>query len=58
MLVFTNNTFKIPEVMSQIPYIYLLLTDVILKKYMARKDLRYRKVRISVFTKDTESVRW
>jgi len=38
MLVFTNNTFKIPEVMSKVPYIYLLLTDVILKKYMMRKD--------------------
>ena len=38
MLVFTNNTFKIPEVMSNVPYIYLLLTDVILKKYMMKKD--------------------
>jgi hypothetical protein len=58
MMVFTNNTFKIPEVMKKIQRIYLLLTDVILKKYMARKDLRYRKVRISIFTKDTDSVRW
>ena len=58
MLVFTNNTFKIPEVMSKIPCMHLLLTDVILKKYVARKDLRCRKVRISVFTKDTGSVRW
>jgi hypothetical protein len=51
MLVFTNNTFKIL-------YIYHLLTDVILKKYMARKDLIYREVRNSILTKDTESVRW
>jgi hypothetical protein len=58
MLVFIYNTFKIPDVMSKIPYMYLLLTDVILKKNVARKDLRYRKVRISVFTKDTGSVRW
>jgi hypothetical protein len=57
MLVFTNNTFKIPEVMSKRPYIYLLLTDVILKKYVASEVLRYRKVRISIFTKDMESVR-
>jgi hypothetical protein len=58
MLVFTNNTFKMPEVMSKIPYIYLLLTDVILKKYVVRKDLRYKKVRIPIFTKDTDSVKW
>ena len=57
MLVFKNKTFKIPDGMSKILYIYLILTDVMLKKYMARKDQRYRKVRNSIFTKDTESVK-
>jgi hypothetical protein len=39
MPVFTNNTFKIPEAISKILYIYLLLTDVILKKICGEERL-------------------